>query len=192
MKKIHVTWSDIQGSVIEIARQLQKDNWRPDYIVGITRGGAIPAVMLSQYLGVPMRPLVVSLRDGGECVSDLGMAEDAFGYVPMNDRGYEHFEITGLPVRHDPTNRDLRKKILIVDDINDTGATIAWIKKDWPSGCLPNNHAWKNIFHNNVRFAVIHNNLASKEEVDYSTIEINKAEQDCWIVYPWEEFWRGQ
>lgn len=191
MKKVYVTWKDVQGSVIEIARQIHKDNWRPDYIVGITRGGAIPAVMLSQYLGIPMRPLQVSLRDGQDCVSDLGMAEDAFGYVPMDNRGYEHFEITGLPVRHDPTNKELRKKILIVDDINDTGATISWIKKDWPSGCLPKSYAWKNIFHNNVRFAVIHNNLSSKEEADYYSEEINKAEEDCWIVYPWEEFWRG-
>ena len=81
MKKVHVTWQNVQGAVIDLARQLQKDNWRPDYIVGITRGGAIPAVMLSQYLGIPMRPLQVSLRDGQDCVSDLGMAEDAFGYV---------------------------------------------------------------------------------------------------------------
>lgn len=191
MKKVHVTWQNVQGAVIDLARQLQKDNWRPDYIVGITRGGAIPAVMLSQYLGIPMRPLQVSLRDGQDCVSDLGMAEDAFGYVAKDSRGYEHFEISGLPVPHDPTDPRIRKNILIVDDINDTGATIAWIKKDWPSGCLPNSYAWKNIWHNNVKFAVIHNNLASNEEVDYSSIEINKAEEDCWIVYPWEEFWRG-
>jgi hypoxanthine phosphoribosyltransferase len=181
MKKVYVTWSDIQGSVIELARQLQKDNWRPDYIVGITRGGAIPAVMLSQYLGAPMRPLQVSLRDNQDCVSDLGMAEDAFGYVPDNERGDSGTQ----------TDPAYRKNILVVDDINDSGATIAWIKKDWLSGCLPNHSAWNTVWNNNVRFAVIHNNLASKEEVDYSADEINKAEEDCWIVYPWEEFWRG-
>jgi hypoxanthine phosphoribosyltransferase len=191
MKKIYYSWSDIQGSVIEIARQIQQDAWRPDYIVGITRGGAVPAVMLSQYLGVPMRPLQVSLRDGGDCVSDLGMAEDAFGYVPMEERGTVHIEVSMMPIREDATDPARRKNILIVDDINDTGATIAWIKKDWPSGCLPNSYAWNNIFHNNVRFAVLTNNLASKEDIDYSDKEVNKAEEDCWLVYPWEEFWRG-
>ena len=30
-----------------------------------------------------------------------------------------------------------RKKILIVEDINDSGATLQWIKKDWESGCFP-------------------------------------------------------
>jgi hypoxanthine phosphoribosyltransferase len=181
MKKIYLTWRNVQGHVLELAKQINNDNWRPDYIVGITRGGAVPAVMLSQYLDVPMRPLQVSLRDGGDCVSDLGMAEDAFGYVPEEVRGESGTQ----------TDPAYRKKILIVDDINDTGATIAWIKKDWPSGCLPNHFAWDTVWNNNVRFAVIHNNLASKEEVDYSANEINKAEEDCWIVYPWENFWRG-
>ena len=162
MKKVYYSWQQVQGAVLEIARQMSAHNWKPDYIVGITRGGAIPAVLLSQYTGIPMRPLQVSLRDHGDCVSDLGMAEDAYN----------------------------NKQILIVDDINDTGATVNWIKKDWPSGCLPNSYAWKNIFHNNVRFAVIHNNLASNEDVDYSANEINKAEEDCWLVYPWENFWK--
>jgi hypothetical protein len=33
-----------------------------------------------------MRPLEVSLRDGGQCVSDLGVAEDAFGYVSPEEQ----------------------------------------------------------------------------------------------------------
>jgi hypothetical protein len=105
MKKVYYSWSQIEGACLDIARQLQQDNWRPDYIVGITRGGAVPAVLLSQYMGIPMRPLQVSLRDGGDCVSDLGMAEDAFGCVPNEIR-----ESTGTFV--DPA---YRKKILIVD-----------------------------------------------------------------------------
>jgi hypothetical protein len=32
--------------------------------------------------------------------------------------------------------------------------------------------------------------MASKETVDYSVWEVNKAEEDCWLVYPWEEFWK--
>lgn len=181
MKKVYYSWADIQGGVIDIARQLQKDSWQPDYVVGLTRGGLIPAVMLSQYLEVPCETLKVSLRDGHECESNLWMAEDAFGYVPEEHRGDSGTQ----------TDPAFRKNILVVDDINDTGATLAWIKKDWPSSCLPKHSAWDTVWHNNVRFAVIINNLASKEEVDYSVNEINKAEEDCWIVYPWEEFWRS-
>ena len=167
MKKIYYSWKDVEGACLDLARQVITSQWRPDYIVGITRGGAIPAVMLSQFFDVPMRPLQVSLRDGGECVSDLGMAEDAFGHD------------------EDPKN------ILIVDDINDQGSTIAWIKKDWPSGCFPDHNQWTKTWGHNVRFATLTNNMASKETVDYSVWEVNKAEEDCWLVYPWEEFWRN-
>jgi hypoxanthine phosphoribosyltransferase len=168
MKKIYYNWEQIQGACIELARQLQHDNWRPDYIVGITRGGAIPAILLSQYLGIPMRPLQVSLRDGQGCVSDLGMAEDAYG---VDDTA--------------------AKNILVVDDINDQGFTIAWIKEDWPSGCFPDDAVWNSVWGNNVRFAVLTHNLASQADVDYSVWEVNKAEEDCWLVYPWEDFWRN-
>lgn len=167
MKKIYYSWKDVEGACLDIARQVVASQWRPDYIVGITRGGAVPAVMLSQFFGIPMRPLQVSLRDGGDCVSDLGMAEDAFGH------------------EEDPKN------ILIVDDINDQGSTIAWIKQDWPSGCFPDHNQWTKTWGHNVRFATLTNNMASKETVDYSVWEVNKAEEDCWLVYPWEEFWRN-
>ena len=39
MKKVYYSWKDVQGAVLEIARQLHQDNWRPDYVVGITRRG---------------------------------------------------------------------------------------------------------------------------------------------------------
>ena len=165
MNKIYYTWEQVQGACLEISRQMHRDCWKPDYIVGITRGGAVPAILLSQYMGIPMHPLEVSLRDGGNCTSDLGMAEDAYGHS------------NGL------------KNILIVDDINDQGSTIAWIKQDWPSGCFPDNERWNTVWGHNVRFATLTNNIASKETVDYSVWEINKAEEDCWLVYPWEEFW---
>jgi hypoxanthine phosphoribosyltransferase len=82
------------------------------------------------------------------------------------------------------------KNILVVDDINDQGSTIAWIKKDWRDSALPSAIRWDNdIWHKSVRFATLTNNLASREDVDYSVWEVNKAEEDCWLVYPWEDFW---
>jgi hypoxanthine phosphoribosyltransferase len=160
MKKVYYTWQQVEGACLDIARQINS-NWKPDYVVGIGRGGLVPAVLLSQYMGVKMMSLDISLRDGGEKVSNCGMSEDA----------YEG------------------KNILIVDDINDQGSTIAWIKQDWQSSCLPNDERWKNVWGQNVRFATLTNNLASKESVDYSVWEVNKAEEDCWLVYPWEDFW---
>jgi uncharacterized protein len=169
MKKIHYTAEQVEGQVLEILRQMQRDNWRPDYVVGLTRGGLVPANMISQYLGVPMHALHVSLRDNIEkdCESNLWMAEDAYGYLA------------------DP------KKILIVDDINDSGATLNWIKRDWEGGCLPQEEKWEDIWSNTTRFAVLVDNQASEfHGINYSAEEINKAEEDCWCVFPWEEWWR--
>lgn len=63
MKKLFVSWQDVEHQTQEILRQLQQDNWQPNYVVGLTRGGLIPANLISQYLEVPMETLKVSLRD---------------------------------------------------------------------------------------------------------------------------------
>ena len=181
MDKIHYTWNDINSQVAELAHQLNSSTWRPDYIVGITRGGIIPAVMLSHYLRCQMYTLDVRLRDSnGEhgLESNAWMAEDAFGYVD-DQKTFKN--------RWDPA---IRKNILIVDDINDTGATFDWIKKDWQSLCLPNEGSWDTVWGKNVRFAVLTNNLASPVTVEYAATEVNKAEKDCWLVYSWEEWWK--
>jgi xanthine phosphoribosyltransferase len=164
MNKLILNHPEFTRLVNRIARDLGIGKWKPDYIVGLTRGGLLPAVMLSHYLEVPMHSLNVSLRDstlGPE--SNLWMSEDAFD----------------------------GKKILIVDDINDTGATFNWIMKDWPDGCHPSSEVWNTVWNHNVRFAVVVDNLASKCNVkmDYVGKEINKAEKDVWVDFPYEDWW---
>jgi hypoxanthine phosphoribosyltransferase len=178
MKKIYYSWQDVQRQTQEILRQINLDRWRPDYVVGLTRGGLVPANLISQYLEVPMETLKVSLRDNGEngCESNLWMAEDSFGHREFD------------PMASD----DGRKRILIVDDINDSGATLNWIMKDWQSSCFPKDKRWKEIWGNNVRVAVLVDNDASKSKlnVSYSAVDLNKAEEDSWIVFPWEDWWK--
>ena len=185
--KRKVSWNEFQGLVANICRDIVNSEWRPDYVVGITRGGLLPAVMISQYFNIPCETLKVSLRDnGGEHAteSNLWMAEDAFGN-PHNEVDFYEGNPMSL------FENDTAKQILIVDDINDTGATINWILKDWPSGCFPEDLEWNNIWNSNVRFATVFDNLASKAEVpmDYVGEEINKAENPIWIEFPFEEWW---
>ena len=182
IKKHYYSWQDVENACTNIALQMYKDNWRPDYIVGITRGGNIPATILSNMLNIRCEALKVSLRDdamGPE--TNCWMSEDAFGYNYPEETG-----VTGA--RWDVKQR---KNILVVDDINDTGATFNWIKQDWQSSCLPNEeNAWNSVWNGdiaNVRFATITENLSSEfGGVRYSVHEVNKAEEDVWLVYPWE------
>ena len=180
IKKHYYTWQDVEKMCVNIALQMYADNWRPDYIVGITKGGNVPATILCNMLGVRGEALKVSLRDDkeGDCESNCWMAEDAFGYVPLEEQAT-------YKCRWD---NNKRKNILIVDDINDTGATFNWIKEDWQSSCLPKEeHGWASVWRENVRFAVLTENLSSSfEGVRYHAHEVNKAEEDVWLVYPWE------
>ena len=78
---------------------------------------------------------------------------------------------------------------MIVDDINDTGATFNWIVNDWQQSYFPNEEGpWNTVWGKNVKFAVLTDNLASKFEmcVNYCCHNINKNEKDVWLVYPWE------
>jgi hypoxanthine phosphoribosyltransferase len=162
MKKIYYTWSDVESQTQEIIRQISLSDWRPDYVVGLTRGGLTPANLISQYLEIPMECLKVCLRDNAQTESNCWMAEDA---------------------AHG-------KNILVVDDINDTGATLNWIEKDWPEGNTM--YDWTTVWNNNVRVAVLVNNAASEyKRIDYSAIDVNKAEEDSWIVFPWEDWWKS-
>jgi len=173
MKKVFYTWKDIEHMIVSINNLMFADNWRPDYIVGLTRGGLVPAVMMSNSTGIPMHALDVRFRDTNDEYgpeSNAWMAEDALGYDGTQDfKSYN------------------KKNILIMDDINDTGKTLSWIKDDWRGGCLPDSPAWDTIWGDTVRTACLIDNSGSGfGECDYTALEINKDENPEWIVFPWE------
>jgi xanthine phosphoribosyltransferase len=165
MKKLVLDNKTTLGLINELCRDIAISGWRPDYVVGITRGGLIPAVHISHWFDCRMETLKVSLRDDGECESNLWMAEDALGSGDTE-----------------------KKNILIVDDINDTGATFNWIMKDWKASVYNGDDT---VWGNNVKFAVLVDNLASECErkMDFCGMEINKAEDDVWVDFPWEDWW---
>ena len=160
IKKHYYSWSDIETMCTSIVHQMYADNWRPDYIIGLTRGGNVPATIISNMTGIRCEALKVSLRDDdSESESNLWMAEDAYH----------------------------GKNILIVDDINDTGNTLLWIQEDWRNSCYPGDERWEDVWGSSVRVAVIHDNMPSKfSSVTYVASEINKDREPIWIVYPWE------
>lgn len=176
MNKLILDDRKYKGLISKICRDIAQGVWRPDIIVGIGRGGLLPAVMISQYFGIKMNSLDISLSDGGDCVTNCGLAEDAFGHLYYDAMCSE----------------DGKKNILVVDDINDSGATINWLMNNWREVCHPDDERWENeIWNKNVKFAVVVDNWSSQCYVtmDFVGMEVNKAEQDVWIEFPYEEWW---
>jgi hypoxanthine phosphoribosyltransferase len=69
-----------------------------------------------------------------------------------------------------------QKRVLIVDDINDTGATFNYIMNNFGKP-------------ERLKFAVIlHNTVSTYKDIDYKGYEINKLEDPRWIVFPWEQW----
>ena len=103
--KHYYSFVDINGAVESLINRMREEGWAPDLIVGITRGGLVPAVMLSHKLGCNMMALNWSSTNDDLRVSDCAMAEDA---------------VHG-------------KRILLVDNICYSGETLRGIQKDWNS-----------------------------------------------------------
>ncbi len=159
--KHYFSWQNIDEMCTKIVLDINKDeHWRPDYIIGITRGGNIPATIISHMMNIRGEALKINLRDNGQfSESNTWMAQDAFE----------------------------GKNILIVDDINDTGNTFNWLMEDWKKSMPSSKEDWDRTFGYNVRFATLVENYASDFGlVKYYAYTVNKAEKDVWLVYPWE------
>lgn len=91
-----ISWDDVTECVQHIAAQIGYDT--PDCIVGLTRGGLVPAVQLSHMFNAPLYVLNVSLRD-------KMAGEDNFDWEEISQYS----------------------NILIIDDINDSGKTFKYV-----------------------------------------------------------------
>ena len=92
-----ITYADFVNDVIALADALDRDGWRPEYIVGIGRGGLVPGAYLSHRTGIALLSV-----DHSSGVPDF--AEDLLAKLAA-------------------ATRDGRQ-ILLVDDMNDSGLTI--------------------------------------------------------------------
>lgn len=94
-----------RAAIADIASQVKMSDFEPDYIVGIVRGGAIPAVYLSHALNIPVVMLHWSSRD-----NQVG-GNESNCWIPQD-------LLDG-------------KCVLLVDDIVDGGETVRQIIEDW-------------------------------------------------------------
>jgi len=159
--KIPYSHDQMAGDLQEIIRQMHLEDFRPDYIVGIARGGLVPATMLSHYFAKPLMALNYSLRD-----RMVSPDEEVDAIARKLNEG---------------------KKILLVDDICDSGVTLRKIADETVElfdGSIED-------FNHVCRFAVLWNNISQDVfEVNYVGREISRAEDERWIIFPFEEWWK--
>jgi hypoxanthine phosphoribosyltransferase len=133
-----------------VAVQIGVDGWRPDFLVGIGRGGLVPAAYLSHRTGIAM--LSVDHSSG-----EVGFGDELLDKLAAKIRD-------GC-------------RILIVDDINDSGGTIAYLRAaiDAKSGDPAG-----------LRVAVLVHNVRSRAKAEYRGSEIDRDHDKRWFVFPWE------
>jgi hypoxanthine phosphoribosyltransferase len=153
MNKRYLTYQHIEQQVAAIAQQLTTDQWKPDLIVALSRGGLLPGVRLSYLLDLPCRAVNLSLRDH-----------------PTN-------QLISLEWQQVLTAE--RRRVLVVDDINDSGDTILAVKQGWKN-------LVENNFQDQVRFAVLLNKNSSTVCADYWAEAVDYTESQVWWVFPWE------
>lgn len=142
-----ISYEAFRADVAALAASIVAEGWRPAFIVGIGRGGIAPALWLSHALDLPMLSV------------DLSAGQPAFGEALL----------ARLAARAAAGER-----LLLVDDINDSGATIAGLRRALAEGAA------------NVRFAVLLDNIASPERVTYRVRTIDRRSDQRWFVFPWE------
>ena len=97
--KIYLDYDDIESMNQNLVHEVSR--FKPDLIVGITRGGLLPALHLSHHLDRPLQTIVWQTRDTNKCEHDKQLQEKI----------------------------DTGSRVVFVDDINDTGRTFSEISK---------------------------------------------------------------
>lgn len=99
------TWNQIYDMLLDLANKIQGDGYKPDVIIGIARGGLVPARILSDVLETPELAII-------QIEYYVSIAQTR--QEPILKRSL-HTQITD-------------KKALLVDDVSDTGKSLQLAK----------------------------------------------------------------
>ena len=147
---LYIDNAEFVADVRALATVLGSDEWQPDFIVGVGRGGLVPAVFLSHATGIALLSV------------DHSSKVPTFGDELLIKLAAKTLAGT---------------RLLIVDDINDSGRTLAYLRRKFlDAGGIAAN----------LRIAVLIDNIRSIERVDYRARSIDREQEPRWFVFPWE------
>ncbi|MEH3157667.1 MAG: phosphoribosyltransferase family protein [Sphingomonas taxi] len=145
-----ITHDAFVAAIHTLRDTIAASGWAPDFVIGIGRGGLTPAVYLSHAAGVPMLSV-----DHSSQVADF--ADDLLVRLAARTRAGE--------------------RLLFLDDINDSGRTIAHIRAALAAAGADAA---------NIRVATLIDNIRSTERVDHAARVIDRHVMKDWFVFPWE------
>lgn len=150
MKVEIITWNRSYRLGKTLSGKIKKSGYKPDIVVAIGRGGYIPARVVCDCLSIMNLTSI--------CVRHWGAAEKK-----------EKAEIVA------PLNMSIKnKKVLVIDDITDTGETmdavVKYLKRQKPK---------------NIKTGVLEHKAVSFFAPDFFAHKIVKWR---WITYPWARY----
>lgn len=138
-KMFYVSWEAFHRATKELASMCL--NGQFDSIVAVSRGGLVPAAILARELNIRVVDSI--------CISS-----------------YDHDVQRELKILKDATVVD-SPRLLVVDDLVDTGVTAKALRERFPQAC----------------FVTVYAKPQGKPLVDKYVTDI---EQDTWIQLPWD------
>jgi hypothetical protein len=145
-----ISWARLHDLCRRLAAKVRASGFRPDAIVAIGRGGWMPGRLLSDLLGV------------------MNLTEFKIEHY----RGARREPVAR--VRY-PLSADLSgQRVLLVDDVSDTGETYRVALEHIHSRCTPAE----------IRTTAVHHKVVSTYEPDLYAARIVRWR---WIIYPWAQ-----
>ncbi|KUG27227.1 xanthine-guanine phosphoribosyltransferase [hydrocarbon metagenome] len=144
----YISWNAANALARKLADTVCASGFDPEIVVGVARGGWPPARIVSDWLG---RPRLLSIR---------------LEHYQGIDHGVE------AAVRHGLPENVAGKRVLIVDDVNDTGVTLSVAKAYVQNEGAPAE----------VRVGVLHHKITAKFKPDYAATRMRTWR---WVFYPW-------
>lgn len=151
------SYYDFQEGIEDIVKQIGESEFKPDLIVGIVRGGSVPAVYLSHRLKIPVQMVHWNTRDSSKWGNESNC------WIP------DEIINNGL-------------KVLLVDDIIDGGDTIRELLADWQTAVA----GVGNLPVDNIRICSMIYNTAQDVTPHFYHQTIDRIEDQRWVIFPWE------
>ena len=148
----HLSWDLVEASCLSIYSEMKRDKYEPECIIGLLRGGIVPARIFSDLFHIFL------------------------DFFALDVKLYDKIGIRKPEPIIKSFNGDVQgKKILIIDDIWDSGITMNAVR-DY-------------LKDEDIKTATLYWRETAPNKPDYYA-EIARDKE--WLVFPWEryEFWK--